>query len=137
MNSFLGEEYIKKWGYTVNKWGNGRIYPLIYKNRISHKFITMTDTPLFTLFFPLLLSACHSHIETKEPVDYVNTHIGNISHLFVPTFPTCHQPNSMLRMEPRPSRIRHRPDEGISPQRSFSTDKVMYCTLCHIAEILK
>ena len=55
---------------------------------------------LFTLFFPLLLSACHSHIETKEPVDYVNTHIGNISHLLVPTFPTCHQPNSMLRMNP-------------------------------------
>ena len=36
----------------------------------------------------------------KEPVDYVNTRIGNISHLLVPTFPTTHQPNSMLRMIP-------------------------------------
>lgn len=36
----------------------------------------------------------------KTPVDYVNTRIGNISHLLVPTFPTTHQPNSMLRMIP-------------------------------------
>lgn len=38
--------------------------------------------------------------QTKEPVDYVNNRIGNISHLLVPTFPTCHQPNSMIRMNP-------------------------------------
>lgn len=36
----------------------------------------------------------------KDPVDYVNTRIGNISHLLVPTFPTSHLPNSMLRMIP-------------------------------------
>ena len=36
----------------------------------------------------------------NAPVDYVNTRIGNISHLLVPTFPTTHQPNSMLRMIP-------------------------------------
>lgn len=36
----------------------------------------------------------------KEPVDYVDTRIGNISHLLVPTFPTSHLPNSMLRMIP-------------------------------------
>ena len=36
----------------------------------------------------------------KEPVDYVNNHIGNISILLVPTFPTTHLPNSMLRMNP-------------------------------------
>ena len=36
----------------------------------------------------------------KEPVDYVNNRIGNISHLLVPTYPTCHQPNSMVRMNP-------------------------------------
>lgn len=36
----------------------------------------------------------------KQPVDYVDNTIGNISHLLVPTFPTCHQPNSMLRMNP-------------------------------------
>ena len=36
----------------------------------------------------------------KEPVDYVNNRIGNISILLVPTFPTTHLPNSMLRMIP-------------------------------------
>lgn len=36
----------------------------------------------------------------KEPVDYVNPYIGNISHLLVPTFPNVHLPNSMLRMVP-------------------------------------
>lgn len=34
------------------------------------------------------------------PVDYVNNRIGNISHLLVPTYPTTHLPNSMLRMIP-------------------------------------
>src|SRR5690606_4195563 len=37
---------------------------------------------------------------TKEPVDYVNPYIGNISHLLVPTYPTVHLPNSMLRVYP-------------------------------------
>lgn len=36
----------------------------------------------------------------QQPVDYVNTRIGNISHLLVPTYPTVHLPNSMLRMIP-------------------------------------
>jgi hypothetical protein len=36
----------------------------------------------------------------KQPVDYVNPYIGNISHLLVPTFPTIHLPNSMLRVYP-------------------------------------
>jgi len=36
----------------------------------------------------------------KEPVDYVNPYIGNISHLLVPTYPTVHLPNSMLRVYP-------------------------------------
>ena len=34
------------------------------------------------------------------PVDYVNPYMGNISHLLVPTFPTVHLPNSMLRVYP-------------------------------------
>src|SRR5690554_2724315 len=38
--------------------------------------------------------------EMKEPVDYVNPYMGNISHLLVPTFPTVHLPNSMLRVYP-------------------------------------
>jgi predicted alpha-1,2-mannosidase len=45
----------------------------------------------------LAFTACDSG---KEPVDMVNNRIGNISHLLVPTFPTAHRPNSMLRMNP-------------------------------------
>jgi len=38
--------------------------------------------------------------ESRTPIDYVNPLIGNISHLLVPTFPTVHLPNSMLRVCP-------------------------------------
>lgn len=37
---------------------------------------------------------------SKEPVDFVNPFMGNISHLLVPTYPTVHLPNSMLRVYP-------------------------------------
>ena len=36
----------------------------------------------------------------KQPVDLVNPYMGNISHLLVPTFPTIHLPNSLLRVYP-------------------------------------
>ena len=39
----------------------------------------------------------------KEPVEYVNPYMGNISHLLVPTYPTVHLPNSMLRVYPERS----------------------------------
>ncbi|HOS71584.1 MAG TPA: GH92 family glycosyl hydrolase [Bacteroidales bacterium] len=64
----------------------------------------MKTARLFTLL--LLLSAilyhgCNSEKENnREPVDYVNPYIGNISHLLVPTYPTVHLPNSMLRVYP-------------------------------------
>lgn len=49
----------------------------------------------------LLLWGCAVHAEKeKEPVDFVNPYMGNISHLLVPTFPTVHLPNSMLRVYP-------------------------------------
>lgn len=35
---------------------------------------------------------------SKSPVDYVNPNMGNISHLLVPTYPTVHIPNGMIRM---------------------------------------
>ena len=50
-----------------------------------------------------LLCSCNSDTSTKEPVDYVNPYIGNISHLLVPTFPNVHLPNSMLRFVPERS----------------------------------
>lgn len=43
------------------------------------------------------ISRCN---EAKQPVDYVNPYLGNISHLLVPTFPTIHLPHSMLRVYP-------------------------------------
>lgn len=56
----------------------------------------------FIYFFGLLLLwGCAMHTEkVKEPVDFVNPYMGNISHLLVPTFPTVHLPNSMLRVYP-------------------------------------
>ncbi|MBN1996333.1 GH92 family glycosyl hydrolase [candidate division KSB1 bacterium] len=38
--------------------------------------------------------------QVMEPVDFVHPYIGNISHLLVPTFPTIHLPNSLLRVIP-------------------------------------
>ncbi|MDB8049206.1 hypothetical protein PNE24_25440, partial [Escherichia coli] len=37
----------------------------------------------------------------KNPVDYVNPYMGNVSHLLVPTYPIVHLPNSMLRVYPQ------------------------------------
>ncbi len=46
-------------------------------------------------------TACsEKKIKDKEPVDYVNPYMGNISHLLVPTYPTIHLPNSFLRVYP-------------------------------------
>lgn len=45
-----------------------------------------------------MVSSCGS--AEKEPADYVNPYIGNISHLLVPTYPTVHLPNSMVRFVP-------------------------------------
>lgn len=54
-----------------------------------------------SLLVGLILLSCFIYqADAKDPVDYVNTRIGNISHLLVPTFPTTHLPNSMLRMIP-------------------------------------
>ena len=51
------------------------------------------------LCLSLLLAVCCGPRE-KDPVDYVNPYIGNISHLLVPTFPTVQLPNAMLRVYP-------------------------------------
>ncbi len=52
----------------------------------------------------LVLGGCSSSTfgsgSTQEPVDLVNPYMGNISHLLVPTYPTVHLPNSMLRVVP-------------------------------------
>lgn len=52
----------------------------------------------------ILLASCAAGGDNpaaqKSPVDYVNPYMGNISHLLVPTYPTVHLPNSMLRVYP-------------------------------------
>ena len=45
-------------------------------------------------------SAKESPADSQNRVDYVNPYMGNISHLLVPTYPTIHLPNSMLRVYP-------------------------------------
>lgn len=53
---------------------------------------------LIMLFF---LTAIQGRAQKEmQPVDYVNPYIGNISHMLVPTYPTIHLPNSMLRVYP-------------------------------------
>lgn len=44
------------------------------------------------------LSGCQ---DAPAPVDYVDTYIGNISHLLVPTYPTVQLPNSLMRVFPK------------------------------------
>jgi len=55
---------------------------------------------LIGLFYVACSPQVNENSDTKQPVDYVNPYMGNISHLLVPTFPTIHLPNSMLRVYP-------------------------------------
>ena len=78
------------------------------------KKISLKKTGLvFVIFTFLILNQVSAQVEgqnnrnskvvitsNKEPVDYVNPYIGNISHLLVPTYPTIHLPNSFLRVYP-------------------------------------
>jgi predicted alpha-1,2-mannosidase len=50
--------------------------------------------------FAWIVSCKNDAGKYKTPVDYVNPYMGNISHLLVPTYPTVHLPNSMLRIYP-------------------------------------
>ena len=54
-----------------------------------------------SLILTLIQGCVRTNKQTKEPVDYVNQYMGNISHLLVPTYPTVHLPNSMLRVYPQ------------------------------------
>jgi predicted alpha-1,2-mannosidase len=56
------------------------------------------------LLLPFIVSCSvrreYENSDQTEPVDLVNPYMGNISHLLVPTFPTVHLPNSLLRFTP-------------------------------------
>jgi len=58
----------------------------------------------------LLATASAASAQTRDPVDYVDTRIGTISHMLVPTFPSIQRPNGMLRIVP--------------PNESFTTDRI-------------
>lgn len=56
---------------------------------------------LMVLATSIVVCSCQSpKSENQEPVDLVNPYMGNISHILVPTFPTIHLPNSLLRVYP-------------------------------------
>ena len=56
---------------------------------------------VFTILFSFFIASLSAQPNAvREPVDEVNPYMGNISHLLVPTFPTIHLPNSMLRVYP-------------------------------------
>lgn len=48
----------------------------------------------------LTAAVCVTPCRAKEPVDYVNTRIGTISHMLVPTFPAVQRPHGLLRVTP-------------------------------------
>lgn len=63
------------------------------------------DAHAFLLASCLCITGCIGTYESREnnrpePLDLVNPYMGNISHLLVPTYPTVHLPNSMLRVKP-------------------------------------
>jgi len=62
------------------------------------------------LFIVVITVVCAGWGLAKDPVDYVNPKIGNISHMLVPVFPAIQQPNGMLRVTP--------------PNESFTTERI-------------
>ena len=69
----------------------------MFNIQINMNRIISTISLVVSLIF---LYSCNKTESQKTPVDYVNPYMGNISHLLVPTYPTVHLPNSMLRVYP-------------------------------------
>lgn len=67
---------------------------------MSYFNIIQMKKVFFILIITLLCFGCTSSTDKTEAVDYVNPYIGNMSHMLVPTFPTVHLPNSMMRLYP-------------------------------------
>lgn len=59
-------------------------------------------TAAMSICLILSLTGCTAQKQSvaKSPAGYVNPYAGNISHLLVPTYPTIHLPNAMLRVYP-------------------------------------
>lgn len=78
--------------------------------RVKKQILTITGTMILAVLF---FSGCYSPLSLesrseKQPFDYVNPYMDNISHLLVPTFPTVHLPNSRLRITPKRYGLFHR-----------------------------
>lgn len=88
--------------------------------------------------FAVLASACCN--DQKEPVDYVNPYIGNISHLLVPTFATVQLPNSMLRVYPERADFTSEHVNGlpviVTNHREKSAFKISVSDMQHLAPIV-
>jgi predicted alpha-1,2-mannosidase len=55
---------------------------------------------IIVLIISLFMTACITPPEDKDNTQYIDPTIGNVSRFLVPTFPTFHLPNQMLRMIP-------------------------------------
>jgi hypothetical protein len=62
--------------------------------------MSASKKPIILFFLGLCGCLFSVQAQEKQPVDYANPYMGNISHLLVPTYPTIHLPNSMLRVCP-------------------------------------
>jgi len=60
----------------------------------------MKLSKIITVLCIALSSLSCASTNKKDLVSHVNPYAGNISHLLVPTYPTVHLPNSMLRVYP-------------------------------------
>lgn len=70
------------------------------------KYIYMANNRMRKVFILSLILVTGFNVglkasSSKDPVDYVNPYMGNISHLLVPTYPIVNLPNSMLRVYPQ------------------------------------
>jgi predicted alpha-1,2-mannosidase len=88
--------------------------------------------PILMMASMLLMTSCsRERVTVREPVDYVNPYIGNISHMLVPTYPTVYLPNSMMRVFPVRSDFTGNRLKGlpliVTRHRSVSTLNFMPC----------
>ena len=70
----------------------------------NRMYMYLSKLILAGLLVPFIISCSaprkQGNSDPTEPVDLVNPYMGNISHLLVPTYPTVHLPNSLLRVTP-------------------------------------
>jgi predicted alpha-1,2-mannosidase len=73
-----------------------------YMRKENKSTFMRTYKIIVSLLVPVsFMTGCNTQVNKyREPVDWVNPYMGNISHLLVPTYPTVHLPNSLLRVYP-------------------------------------